>query len=149
MGSIREDFVKFIKQGNLVQLAVAFVVGAAFAALVTALVGDLITPLIGVAGKFNFATWTTSVNGSTFMQGAFLNSIITFLVVVVVIFFLIALPYQRYLDKKAAKAAQAPPTTRACPECLSQIPLAATRCSFCTVQVTPVPPPAAGAKPAA
>ncbi len=139
MGTIREDFGKFIRQGNLVQLAIAFVIGAAFAAVVTALVSDLITPLIGVAIKVDFSEWRYTVNGSVFMQGAFLNAIISFVVVAVVVFFLIALPYQRYQDRKAAKAAAAPPTTRPCPECLTNIPLAAKRCSACTSPVTPMP----------
>jgi large conductance mechanosensitive channel len=112
--------------------------GAAFSALVTALVGDIITPLIGVAGKFNFQSWNTYVNGSEFQQGAFLNSLIAFVTIAIVVFFLIALPYQRYQDRKAAKAAKAPPTTRDCPECLSTIPIAAKRCSFCTSAVPPV-----------
>ena len=142
MATIREDFGRFIRQGNLVQLAVAFVMGAAFAAVVTAIVADIITPLIGVAGKFDFSTWKYSINGSTFMQGAFLNSLITFIVVALVVFFAIALPYQRYMDRQAAKAAKAPPSTRPCPECLSNIPLAAKRCSFCTSQVTPLGVPA-------
>jgi large conductance mechanosensitive channel len=137
MGSIREDFGKFIRQGNLVQLAIAFVMGAAFAALVTALVADIITPLIGVAGKFNFASWMYSVNGSTFQQGAFLNALITFVVVALVVFFAIALPYQRYQDRKAAKAPKPAPTTRPCPECLTAIPLAAKRCSACATPVSP------------
>jgi large conductance mechanosensitive channel len=144
MASIREDFGKFIARGNLVQLAIAFVMGAAFSALVTALVADIITPLIGVAGKFDFSTWTTQVNGSWFYQGLFLNVLISFITIAVVVFFLIALPYQRYVDRKAAqaaaKAAAAPPTTRNCPECLSTIPIAAKRCSFCTSVVTPVSP---------
>jgi len=140
MASIREDFGKFIRQGNLVQLAIAFVMGAAFSALVTALVADVVTPLIGVAGKFDFSTWQTAVNGSTFFQGAFLNSLISFVVIAVVVFFMIALPYQRYLDRKAAKAAKAAPTTRDCPECLSTIPIGAKRCSFCTSTVPPVAP---------
>lgn len=144
MASIREEFGKFIRQGNLVQLAVAFVMGAAFSALVTALVGDIFTPLIGVAGKFNFASWQTTVNGSTFMQGAFLNSVISFIIVALVVFFFIALPYQRYLDRQAAKKPVGPPTTRTCPECLSTIPIGAKRCSFCTSLVPPVvPAPAA------
>jgi large conductance mechanosensitive channel len=140
MASIREDFGKFIRQGNLVQLAVAFVMGAAFSALVTALVADIFTPLIGVAGKFDFSTWQTGVNGSIFHQGAFINALIAFITVVIVIFFAIALPYQRYVDRKAAAAPKAAPTTRPCPECLTQIPLAAKRCSACT---SPVPPVAA------
>jgi len=140
MASIREDFGKFIARGNLVQLAIAFVMGAAFSALVTALVSDLITPLIGVAGKFDFSAWVYHLNGSEFMQGAFLNSLISFVTIALVVFFLIALPYQRYTDRKAAKAAKAAPTTRDCPECLSTIPIGAKRCSFCTSTVTPVPP---------
>ena len=140
MSSIKEDFVAFINKGNLVQLAIAFVMGAAFSALVTALVGDIFTPLIGMAGKFNFATWEFTYNGSTVMQGAFLNSLITFIIVALVVFFIIALPYQRWTERQAAKKPAAAPTTRACPECLSQIPLAARRCSFCTSTVTPVAP---------
>jgi large conductance mechanosensitive channel len=138
MATIREDFGKFLRQGNLVQLAVAFVMGAAFSALVSALVADLFTPLIGVAGKFNFSSWQYVVNGSTFQQGAFINALITFVTVTVVVFFAIALPYQRYVDRKAAKAPKAAATTRPCPECLSEIPLAAKRCSACTSPVTPV-----------
>jgi large conductance mechanosensitive channel len=138
MGTIREDFGKFIRQGNLVQLAIAFVMGAAFAALVTALVADIFTPLIGAAGKFDFASWQVGINGSTFLPGAFLNSLITFIIVALVVFFAIALPYQRYMDRKAARAPKAAPTTRPCPECLSTIPLAAKRCSACTSPVTPM-----------
>ncbi len=142
--TVREDFAKFLQRGNLIQLAIAFVMGAAFSAVVTALVADIITPLIGVAGKFDFSTWVYTVNGSTFQQGLFLNSLISFVTIALVVFFAIALPYQRHEDRKAAKAAAAakaaPPTTRACPECLSQIPIAAKRCSACT---SPVPPVAA------
>ncbi len=142
MASIREDFSKFIKQGNLVQLAIAFVMGAAFSALVTALVADIFTPLIGVAGHFNFDAWVFHLRGSEFQQGAFLNSLITFVTIAIVVFFAIALPYQRYQDRKAAKQKAGPPTTRACPECLSTIPIAAKRCSFCTSPVPPVAPTA-------
>jgi large conductance mechanosensitive channel len=138
MASIRDDFGNFIRRGNLVQLAIAFVMGAAFSALVTALVADIITPLIGVAGKFDFSSWNTGVNGSVFQQGLFLNTLISFITIALVVFFLIALPYQRHEDRKAALAAKAAPTTRACPECLSTIPIAAKRCSFCTSVVSPV-----------
>ncbi len=145
MGTIREDFVAFINKGNLVQLAVAFVMGVAFSALVTALVADIFTPVIGIAGKFDFAAWHTTINGSTIMQGAFLNALISFVTVAVVVFFVIALPYQRWTERQAKKKAAAAPTTRACPECLSQIPLAAKRCSFCTSVVVPVASPAPAA----
>ncbi|HTT73359.1 MAG TPA: large conductance mechanosensitive channel protein MscL [Thermoplasmata archaeon] len=143
MASIRDDFRTFVTRGNLVQLAIAFVMGAAFSALVTALVADIFTPLIGTAGHFDFSQWVYSVNGSTFLQGEFLNSLIAFVTIALVVFFAIALPYQRHQDRQAAKQAAAAPTTRACPECLSQIPLAAKRCSFCTSPVTPVEPPKA------
>ena len=145
MASIRDDFQKFITRGNLVQLAIAFVMGAAFSALVTALVQDIFTPLIGTAGHFDFSSWIYIVNGSTFQQGAFLNSMIAFVTIALVVFFAIALPYQRHQDRQEKKKAAEPPTTRACPECLSQIPLAAKRCSFCTSAVTPVDPPKAAA----
>ena len=141
MGSIREDFGKFIRKGDLVQLAVAFVMGAAFTALVNALVQDIFTPLIGVAGHFDFSSWKYTINNSTFLQGAFLNALINFIIIALVIFFAIALPYQRYMDRKAARAPKAPVTTRPCPECLSNIPLAAKRCSFCTSPVAPVSAP--------
>ena len=137
MASIREDFGKFISRGNLVQLAIAFVMGAAFSALVTALVSDLFTPLIGVAGKFDFSSWVYTLNGSKFQQGAFLNALISFITVAIVVFFAIALPYQRYEDRKAARAPKPAATTRPCPECLSDIPLKAKRCSFCTSSVAP------------
>ncbi len=137
MASIRDDFGTFIRKGNLIQLAVAFVMGAAFSALVTALVADIFTPLIGVAGHFNFSAWVYTIRGSEFQQGAFLNSLISFVTIAVVVFFAIALPYQRYEDRKAAKAPKPAATTRECPECLSQIPLKAKRCSFCTSPVTP------------
>jgi len=142
MGTIAEDFGKFIKQGNLIQLAVAFVMGAAFSALVSALVTDIFTPLIGVAGHFNFSGWVFHIRGSEFQQGAFLNALISFLTIALVVFFVIALPYQRYVDRKAARAPKAAVTTRPCPECLSTIPLAAKRCSFCTSTVPPAPPAA-------
>lgn len=145
MASIRDDFGTFIRRGNLIQLAIAFVMGAAFSALVTALVADIFTPLIGVAGHFNFSDWTFTINHSTFEQGAFLNAVIAFVTVAIVVFFAIALPYQRHEDAKAAKAAKAPPTTRSCPECLATIPLAAKRCAFCTSPVEPVPPAPAAA----
>jgi large conductance mechanosensitive channel len=140
MASIKDDFVAFINKGNLVQLAVAFVMGAAFSGLVTALVDDIFTPLIGMAGKFDFAAWSFTYRHSTILQGDFLDSLISFITISLVVFFVIALPYQRWTDRQAAKKAAAAPTTRACPECLSQIPLAAKRCSFCTSVVTPVAP---------
>ncbi len=139
MATVKADFVTFISKGNLIQLAVAFVMGAAFSALVNAMVSDIFTPLIGMAGKFSFSSWQLTFNGSSIMQGAFLNSLISFITIALVVFFVIALPYQRWADRQAAKKPVATPTTRPCPECLSQIPLAARRCSFCTSVLTPMP----------
>jgi large conductance mechanosensitive channel len=137
---VKADFVKFLNQGNFVTLAVAFVVATALNAVVQALVADIITPMIGVVLKVNFATWTYTLNGSTFMQGDLVNKLIGFLIDIVVVFFAIVEPMEKYQARQAAKAAAAPPTTRACPECQSQVPIAATRCAFCTQPLPPVAP---------
>jgi len=143
--SVGGAFKKFLLSGSLIAMAVAFVVGLAIVALITALVTDIIDPLIGAAGHVNFASiGILYVNGSPLLGGAFLGAVITFLVLMIVVFFLIAYPYQVYQDRKNAKAA---PTTRECPECCNQIPVKATRCGFCTSTVPPVPPaPATPAK---
>ena len=139
-------FKKFLFSGTLVTMAIAFVVGLAIVALITALVTDIIDPLIGAAGGTNFgAIGNVTINHSTVMGGALLSAVINFLILMVVVFLLIAYPYQISQDRKAAKAAA---TTRPCPECLTVIPIAATRCSACTSVVPPVPPPPpAAAKP--
>jgi large conductance mechanosensitive channel len=134
-----EDFKKFLISGNLITLAVAFVVGLAIVALIGALVTDIIDPLIGAAGHINFAALgILTVNGSPILGGALLGALINFLVLMLVVFFLIAYPYQKYQDRKAARAAKVAPTTRECPACCNQIPVKASRCGFCTSTVTPV-----------
>jgi large conductance mechanosensitive channel len=138
MASIREDFVKFINRGNLIQLAIAFVMGAAFAALVTALVADFITPAIGALINVDLASYKYEIHGSYFYPGSFVSSVISFVFIALVVFFLIALPYQRYLDRQAAKVVA---TTHPCPECLTEIPLAAKRCASCGQPVTPATAP--------
>jgi large conductance mechanosensitive channel len=133
-----KGFRDFITRGNLIELAVAVVIGLAFAAVVTAVVADLITPLIAaIGGQPNFAGLAFTVNHSTFKYGALINAIVTFLIIAAVIYFLIVLPMARITARFAKQAAA---TTRDCPECLSTIPLAATRCSYCTVQVAPASP---------
>ncbi|MCI4324525.1 MAG: MscL family protein [Thermoplasmata archaeon] len=127
-----DDFKKFVGSGGLITLAVAFIMATALNAVVSALVVDFITPLIGVFFKFNLAAATTQVNGSVFAYGDFLNKVLTFLIDALVVFFLIVEPLEKYQARKAAKLAAAPPTTRACPECQSQVPIAAKRCAFCT-----------------
>lgn len=129
-----KGFREFLMRGNLVELAVAVVIGTAFGAVVTALVSDLITPLIAaIGGQPDFSSLTFTLNGSVFRYGAFLNALISFVVIAAVVYFFVVMPVARLLayvqrNKEA--------TERACPECLSDIPIAATRCAYCTAQVT-------------
>jgi large conductance mechanosensitive channel len=117
-------------RGNLVQMAVAFVMGLTFAALVEALVGDLFTPLIAaIIGKPNFSDLVFTVNHSQFLYGAVINAVITFVLVAAVLYFVVIVPYQA-LVARTQKEPDA--TTKACPECLSDIPIKASRCAFCT-----------------
>ena len=135
-------FRKFLLRGNLVDLAVAVVIGAAFGALVTGLVKDLITPLIAaIGGKPNFGNLYFTVNGSRFAYGDFLNLLISFLIVAAVLYFLVVLPFTALLER--FKPMPTPAPTQDCPHCLSAIPEAASVCAFCTRDVTPSP--AAGA----
>jgi large conductance mechanosensitive channel len=129
------EFRAFILRGNLVDLAVAVVIGTAFTAVVNAIVKDLITPLIAaIGGKANFGNLAFTVNGSRFAYGDFLNALLTFLVVAAVVFFLVIKPVNALLDALRTEPEVESPT-RSCPECLSQIPRAASRCAFCTSEV--------------
>ena len=135
---IAKDFRAFLISGSLVTMAVAFVVGLAIVALIGALVTDIINPLIGAAGHVNFADLgLLTINGSTLTGGAFLGAIINFLILMAVVFFLIAYPYQKHEERVKARAAAAPPTMRDCPFCFTSIPVKASRCPFCTSTVTP------------
>jgi large conductance mechanosensitive channel len=128
-----KGFKQFILRGNVLDLAVAVVMGAAFTAVVTALVKDVITPLIAaVAGTPDFSGIAVSVNGSKLMIGAFLNEVIAFLLLAVVVYFLIVLPVNRLLARLNRGEAPPDPSTKKCPECLSEIAIAARRCAFCT-----------------
>lgn len=132
-----KDFKEFLLRGNLVELAVAFVIGAAFAAVVTALVSDLVTPLIAaIGGNPNFAALHFTVNHSVFLYGSFLNALITFLLIAAVVFFLVVKPVNALMARRKTE----PPvdeTVQACPHCLSEIPVAASVCAFCTRDVAP------------
>jgi large conductance mechanosensitive channel len=135
-----KEFRQFIMRGNVVDLAVAVVIGVAFGAVVTALVTDLITPLVAaIFGKPNFAGLSFTINKSTFLYGAFINAVVSFLVVAAAIFFLVVKPLNLLAARRAAREPDAAATTRGCPECLSEIPIAAHRCAYCTSIV-----PAAG-----
>jgi len=136
-------FRKFLMRGNLIDLAVAVVMGVAFNAIVQALIKDLITPLIsaisGGAKPKNFALYTFTLHGSTFHYGDFINALVSFLVIAAVVYFLLVAPASKLLALTTrAKAA----TDRQCPECLGQIPLEAKRCMYCTSEVPPAPQPA-------
>src|SRR5471030_1327510 len=128
-----KGFGNFIMRGNVVDLAVAVVIGAAFGAIVTALVKDLITPLIAaIFGKPEFSTIAFTMNGSRFPIGEFINSIISFVLVAAAIYYFVILPMAA-VTSRFSKPNETP-KMRECPECLSDIPAAATRCKFCTAQ---------------
>lgn len=129
-----KGFRDFLNQGNVVQLAVAVVIGVAFSAVVTALVVDVVNPIIAIPfGKPNFDTLVLTVNGSNIKYGTFLTALITFALIAAGVYFFFVLPYNR-IQSRMSKPVES--TTRACPECLSVIPIAARRCSFCTSAVT-------------
>jgi large conductance mechanosensitive channel len=135
MGLLR-DFKAFLLRGNVVDLAVAVAIGAAFIAIVNALVADLVTPIgAAIFGKSDFSNLTFTVNGSAFRYGDFLNAIISFVTIATAIFFFIVVPYNAFMARMK-KEPPPDPTTRKCPECLSEIPIAASRCAFCTSVVT-------------
>lgn len=130
-------FRKFILRGNVVDLAVGIVIGAAFTSVVNELVKDLITPLIGLFGNINYADLVWPVGKVKFYPGLFLNAVISFLIVAAVLYFLIVLPITKFQDRFMPKKAEEP-ATRECPFCLSDVPIKATRCAFCTSQLPPV-----------
>jgi large conductance mechanosensitive channel len=133
-------FRKFLLRGNVVDLAVAVVIGTAFGAVVTALVKDIITPIIGAFGGLpDFSAWSFTINGSNFLIGDFINALLAFVVLAAVVYFFVVQPVQRLMDRFKPEPVAAPETTRDCPYCLSKIPKAAARCAFCTSQVQPVP----------
>ena len=131
-------FKKFLLRGNLVDLAVAFVIGAAFAALVTGLVKDLITPLIAaIGGKPDFANLTFTINHSKFFYGDFINLLIAFLILAAVIYFLVVMPFSALLERYKPTPSE-PAPVQDCPHCLSSIPQAAVVCAFCTRDVSAI-----------
>jgi large conductance mechanosensitive channel len=135
---ILKEFRAFILRGNLVDLAVAIVIGTAFTAVVTALVRDFITPLISaIVGEHGIAPLTFTINGTPFPYGDFLNALLTFLIVAAVVFFLVVKPVNILMARMRTEP-DVDSHTRGCPECLSQIPVAARRCAFCTSEVPPV-----------
>lgn len=139
MKNILKEFKKFLLRGNVVDLAVAVVIGASFNAVVQALVKDLLTPLIAaVGGQHDFSSQSFMFHNSTFLYGDFVNAVISFFLLALVVFFLVVQPINKLMELNQKRKGTPDPTTRKCPECLSEIPLAATRCSFCTSRIKPV-----------
>jgi large conductance mechanosensitive channel len=128
-------FKQFLLRGNVVDLAVGVVVGAAFGTVVSALVKDLLTPLIAaVVAKPDFSAFSFTVNGSKLLYGDFLNAVLSFLIVAAAIYYLVVLPINA-LVARARREPPADPTTKKCPECLSEIPIGARRCAHCCAAV--------------
>jgi large conductance mechanosensitive channel len=129
-------FKQFILRGNVVDMAVGVVIGAAFASVVGALTKDLLTPLIAALVKapdFSALKWT--LNGSTFLYGEFLNALISFLLVAAAVYFFVVTPINALVARMRKAPAPADPTTKKCPECLSEIPIDARRCAHCSQPV--------------
>lgn len=128
-----QGFKQFIMRGNAVDLAVGVVFGAAFSAIVTSLVSGLITPFIGALVKApDFSQLYFTVNSSKFMYGNVVNAVISFLIIAMTIYFFVVLPINKLKDRMNRNTPVPEPTTKICPECQSEIPLAAKRCKFCT-----------------
>ena len=129
-----KEFKAFLLRGNVVDLAVAVVIGTAFGAVITAFVADLITPLIAaIGGEQDFSALKFEINSSQFLYGAFINAVISFVLVAAAIFFFVVKPVNAMAARRRDE--DTPPAVRPCPECLSEIPLAARRCAYCTAEV--------------
>jgi large conductance mechanosensitive channel len=132
-----EGFKKFILRGNVVDLAVGVVIGGAFGTIVSALVKDLITPLIGAIAQVpNFSNLFFTIHGSQFMYGDFINALVSFLIIAFVVYFFVVLPINTLTSKVFREHTEV--TTKKCPECLSDIPKDAKRCAHCTT-ILPIP----------
>ena len=132
-----KGFRQFILRGNVIDLAVAVVIGAAFGAVVTAFVTNILTPFIAaIVGKPDFSAFSFTVNGSNIGYGIFLNALISFLLVAAAVYFFMVAPMNAWKTRQARSAVPADPTTKKCPECLSEIPIGARRCAFCASVVS-------------
>jgi large conductance mechanosensitive channel len=132
-----KGFRQFVMRGNVIDLAVAVVIGAAFGAVVAALVKDLITPLIAaIVGKPDFSAIVFTVNGSRFLIGDFINAVVSFVLVAAAVYYLVVVPMNALTARMRRGEKPPDPTTRTCPECLSEVPIAARRCAFCTSPLT-------------
>ena len=128
-----KGFRQFLFRGNVIDLAVAVVIGGAFGAVVAALVKDLLTPLIAaLVGKPDFSAFTFEVNGSRFLYGDFINAVISFVLIAAAVYFFVVLPVNALTARMHRGEAPPDPTTRKCPDCLSEVPISARKCAFCT-----------------
>jgi large conductance mechanosensitive channel len=135
MRSWASEFKQFVLRGNVIDLAVGIVIGAAFVAVVQAAVEDLLTPLIAaIFGQPDFSRLSFEFNGSTFRYGHFLNALISFVIVALVVFFFVVKPMNALMSLSQRRESP-DPSTRKCPECRSEIPIDARRCAFCTSEV--------------
>ncbi|HTC94287.1 MAG TPA: large conductance mechanosensitive channel protein MscL [Terriglobales bacterium] len=126
-------FKKFLFRGNVVDLAVAVLIGAAFGAVVTSFVTNILTPLIAaIFGKPDFSALSLTVNGSTILYGTFFNALVSFLLVAVAVYFFVVVPMNTLQARLKRGEVPPDPTTKKCPECLSEVPIQARRCAFCT-----------------
>jgi large conductance mechanosensitive channel len=133
---VLKDFKAFVLRGNVVDLAVAVVIGAAFGAVVTSFVRNLLTPLISIPGKSTFSNLSFTVHGSVFSYGTFLNDLVSFVLIAAAVFFFVVKPIN-VLAARRKRGQEAEPGTRDCPECMSEIPALARRCAHCTSEVQP------------
>lgn len=132
-----KGFKTFMLRGNVLELAVAVVMGGAFGKVVTGLVEDLINPIIAaVVGKPDFSQILFTVNGSKFKVGDFLNAAVSFVMIAAAVYFFVVLPVNLIIARSRRGEAPPDPTTKKCPECLSDVPIAAKRCAFCTSMLT-------------
>lgn len=128
-----KGFRQFMLRGNVIDLAVAVVIGAAFGAVVTALVKDLLPPLIAaLIGKPDFSAIVFTLNDSKFLIGDLINALISFLLIGAAVYFFVVLPVNKLMARLKRGEAPPDPTTKSCPECISEVPVAARRCKFCT-----------------
>jgi len=126
-------FKEFVLRGNVIDLAVAVVIGAAFGAVIASLVKDLLTPLIAaIVGKPDFSALGVTIHGSRLLIGNFLNALISFVVIAAAVYFFVVAPVNAVIARRNRGEAPADPTTKKCAECLSEVPIAARRCAFCT-----------------
>jgi large conductance mechanosensitive channel len=132
MSNLLKEFREFLMKGNLITLAVAFVIGTAFALVLKAFVTDIITPIIAmIVGKPDFSALSFSINSSQFLYGDLINALITFVATAAAVFFFVVKPYEVFEARKPKD-----PTTKDCPECTTEIPIAARRCPHCTAQLS-------------